>query len=247
MSRSPITTRMRSSPSEMPQAGTSSPEEHADQVVVAAAAAEAAGEVGHRNLEDGAGVVRQPARERLGSMPQVRAGAGRAARARRSARSSASASAPSPRQQALEARSTSRLNAVGSASAVAAPRRTAAKNSSSMPAPASRHAARLAVPPPRRRGRSCRACRARRARRCAAPPARRRRRASPRSTPAVIEADREVREAEAREHVAGGAAAARPRPPSTSSRWRPRRTGRTRGSGPSAAGRRATPAAPGSA
>ena len=38
-------------------------EEHADQVVVAAAAAEAAGEVGHVDLHDRARVVRQPARQ----------------------------------------------------------------------------------------------------------------------------------------------------------------------------------------
>ena len=62
MSRSPITTRIRSRPSENPQAGISA-EEHADQVVVASAAAEAAGKVGHVNLHDGARVVRQASRE----------------------------------------------------------------------------------------------------------------------------------------------------------------------------------------
>ena len=63
MPRSPITTRMRSRPSEKPHAGTCSPEEHPDQAVVAAAAAEAAGQIRHRDLHDRAGVVRQPARQ----------------------------------------------------------------------------------------------------------------------------------------------------------------------------------------
>ena len=48
---------------------------HADQVVVAAAATEAAGEIGHANLEDRPRVVRQPARE-AAIERQVRPGAG---------------------------------------------------------------------------------------------------------------------------------------------------------------------------
>ena len=63
MPRSPMTTRIRSSPSENPQAGMLWPEEHADQVVVPPAAAETAGQVGDVDLHDRARVVRQPARE----------------------------------------------------------------------------------------------------------------------------------------------------------------------------------------
>ena len=58
-----MTTRIRSRPSEKPQAGTLWPEEHADEVVVPPAAAEAAGQVGHGDLHDRARVVRQPARQ----------------------------------------------------------------------------------------------------------------------------------------------------------------------------------------
>ena len=46
MPRSVITTMMRSSPSEKPQAGTFAAEKHADEVVVAAAAAEASDQSG---------------------------------------------------------------------------------------------------------------------------------------------------------------------------------------------------------
>ena len=59
----------------MPLAGTFSPENMPDQVVVAAAAAEAAGQIGDANLEDRPGVVRQPARQ-AAIEHQVRPGAG---------------------------------------------------------------------------------------------------------------------------------------------------------------------------
>ena len=57
ISRSVMTTMIRSSPSEKPQAGTSRPRNMPDQVVVAPAAAEAAGQVRHGDLHDGARVV----------------------------------------------------------------------------------------------------------------------------------------------------------------------------------------------
>ena len=48
---------IRSRPSEKPHAGIFATEEHADQVVVAAAAAQAARQVGDGDLHDGARVV----------------------------------------------------------------------------------------------------------------------------------------------------------------------------------------------
>ena len=64
------TSRARSSPresargpSEMPHAGTWLAQKHPDQLVVAAAAAKAAGQVGNGDLEDRARVIRQPARQ----------------------------------------------------------------------------------------------------------------------------------------------------------------------------------------
>ena len=180
----------------MPHAGTCSPEEHADQVVVPPAAAEAAGEIRHGDLEDRAGVVRQPARQarieaqmrRLRSWPST---------ARTICRRSASAST---RAAAIPAEPHSRLNAHESAFAVAvSPWRPRHQELEQRPA------AGLAATPrvcefrcDTRRARSCRACRARRARRRGVPSARPPASSMPASTPAVIQADREVRESQAR-------------------------------------------------
>ena len=58
-----MTTRIRSSPSEKPHAGICLPREHPDQAVVAAAATETTGQVGHGDFHDRAGVVREAARQ----------------------------------------------------------------------------------------------------------------------------------------------------------------------------------------
>ena len=100
MSRSAITTRMRSRPEREPARGNVLAGEHADQPVVAAAAAEAAGEIRHRDLHDRAGVVRQPARQ-AGVEPQVRGRARRRAKRKISARFATAACPAADRRQTM--------------------------------------------------------------------------------------------------------------------------------------------------
>ena len=153
MLRSPITTRMRSSPSEKPQAGTFCAEEHADQVVVAAAAAEAAGQIGDANLEDRrrcSTTGRAP-----GSRSSARCGpalrAWHSARISRSSSSAGLAFVVEPRADCARrsARVVGRRPRASKSSASSASRRVAGE------------AARRQLRDDRRRGRSCRPCRAR--------------------------------------------------------------------------------------
>ena len=159
ISRSAITTRIRSSPSEKPHAGRSLAGEHADQAVVAAAAAEAAREIRHGDLHDRAGVVRQAARQaRIDE--HVIAGAGRRGTGARSRSAFATAASPVrvTRRRARAARSRHRVRV---AHALAAARRRGCRTPPAAARPPPRRRRARPAPPPRRRARSCRACRPR--------------------------------------------------------------------------------------
>ena len=138
----------------MPHAGTRCAEEHADQVVVAAAAAEAAGEIGTVDLEDRAGVIGQPAGQASDPRARARRPDAPAVRAHDSRELGERAGRARGRRRATVAQrsASTRASSVGGRCAV---RRTG---------PAARAAASRRCPRAsssrdhRRRGRSCRAC-----------------------------------------------------------------------------------------